>query len=104
MFKENTRHLQTTFFDIEPQLPKTKREKLEKSEENSFYHLIFSRIREKDFEGLYSENGSRPNAPVNRLVASTILMNKKSWTTKEMMGEVENITCCKKLSVKCTEC
>lgn len=89
MFRENTSHLQTSFFDIDKQLPESKRKKLQESEENSYYHLIFRRIREKDFEGLYSENGSRPNAPVNRLVSSIILMNKRGWTTKQMMEQVE---------------
>ena len=88
MFKENKSHSQGSFFDIENQLSKSRKKMLEKSEENSFYRLIFRKIDEKIFEVLYSDKGSRPNAPVNRLVSAIILSNKKGWTTKEMMEQV----------------
>ena len=40
-------------------------EKLKKLEEATFYNLIFSNIDEDDFTPLFSEKGSRPNAPVS---------------------------------------
>jgi hypothetical protein len=36
MFRENTTHLQTSFFDIENQLSERKRKKIRESEEYSF--------------------------------------------------------------------
>ena len=65
MFRKNTTHLQTSFFDIGNQLSERKRKKIKESEEYSFYQLIFRKINEEKFTGLYSENGSRPNAAVN---------------------------------------
>jgi len=88
MFKENKSHRQNSFFDIGAQLPESRRKMLDESEENSFYELIFCKIDEKIFEVLYSDKGSRPNAPVNRLVSIIILANKKGWTTKQMMEQV----------------
>lgn len=88
MFKANKSHRQNSFFDIGNQLPESRKKMLEESEENSFYELVFCKIDEKIFEVLYSDNGSRPNAPVNRLVSAIILANKKGWTTKQMMEQV----------------
>jgi len=89
MFKENTEHLQQTFYDMENYLSKTRQKKLKESEENTFYHMVFRQINEKNFECLYSDKGSRPNAPVNRMVSAIILKEKKGWTTKEMMDQVD---------------
>jgi len=47
MFRKNTTHLQTSFFDIESQLSESKRKKIRESEEYNFYQLIF----EKDKRG-----------------------------------------------------
>lgn len=87
MFREDTSHLQNSFFDIYRQLPASKKKKMEESEENSFYNLVFCRIKEKDFKCLYSEKGSRPNTPVNRLVAAIIWMWKKGWSVKELITQ-----------------
>ena len=77
MFRKNTSHLQPSLFGIASQLPKAKLKKLRKSKEYEFYRLIFRNINEKVFSVLYSDSCSRPNAPVNSLVASIILMNDK---------------------------
>ena len=69
MFRENTTHLQTSFFDIERQLSESKRKKIRESEEYNFYQLIFRKIKEENFAVLYSENGSRPNSAVNIMVS-----------------------------------
>jgi len=50
MFRKNTTHLQTSFFDIENQLSESKKKKIKESEEYSFYQLIFKKIKEEDFE------------------------------------------------------
>ena len=89
MFRENTSHLQSSLFGIASQLPKAKLEKLKKSKEQDFYQLVFCKISEKDFSVLHSDNCSRPNAPVNSLVASIILMYRNNWTTEELFDRID---------------
>jgi len=83
MFRKNTKHLQETLFGFRDDLQKKQQEELDKSEESKFYEIIFCSINEEDFECLYSETDSRPNAPVNALVSSLILMQKRSYTYEE---------------------
>jgi hypothetical protein len=80
VFRKNTSHLQSLLFGIASQLPEAKLKKLKKSKEYDFYHLVFCNINEKDFSVLYSDNSSRPNAPVNSLVASIILLYHNNWS------------------------
>jgi len=89
MFRKNTSHLQPSLFGIASQLPKAKLKKLKKSKEYDFYQLVFCRINEKDFSVLYSDNSSRPNAPVNSLVASIILMYHNNWTTEQLFNRID---------------
>jgi hypothetical protein len=89
MFRKNTTHLQTSFFDIENQLSESKRKKIRESEEYSFYQLIFKKIKEENFAVLYSENGSRPNSAVNIMVSAIILAHRKGWTIKEMLKQID---------------
>jgi len=77
MFRENTTHLQKSFFNIENQFSERKRKKIRESEEYSFYQLILRKIKEKNFAVLYSENGSRPNTAVNIMVSAIILGYRK---------------------------
>jgi hypothetical protein len=89
MFRKNTSHLQSSLFGIESQLPEAKLKKLKKSKEYEFYRLVFCKINEKDFSVLYSDNCSRPNAPVNSLVVSIILMYQNSWTTEQLFDHID---------------
>ncbi len=89
MFRKNTTHLQTSFFDIENQLSERKKKKIRGSEEYSFYQLIFKKIKEENFALLYSENGSRPNSAVNIMVSAIILAYRKGWTIKEMLEQID---------------
>jgi len=89
MFRKNTTHLQTSFFDIENQLSERKKKKIRESEEYSFYQLIFKKIKEENFAVLYSENGSRPNSAVNIMVSAIILAYRKGWTIKEMLEQID---------------
>jgi len=89
MFRENRAHLQATFFDIERELSESKRKKLKGSEEYSFYRLVFCKIKEEDFAVLYSEIGSRPNAPVNSLISSIILTHRKGWTIERLLDQID---------------
>lgn len=89
MFIKNSSHLQQDLFGFEFLLSESKRKKLQESEEACFYNLIFSKINEDDFSVLYSEKGSRPNAPVNTLVSSIILQDKKGWTVAELFDRID---------------
>lgn len=89
MFRENKSYLQTTFFDIMKGFSKRKRKRIMESEEYSFYELIFCNIKEEDFEGLYSKNGSRPNAPINIMISAIILAHRKGWTISEMLDQID---------------
>jgi len=89
MFRKNTSHLQSSLFGIASQLPETKLKKLKKSKEYDFYQFVFCKINEKDFSVLYSDHSSRPNAPVNSLVASIILMYHNNWTTEKLFDRID---------------
>jgi hypothetical protein len=89
MFRKNTSHLQSSLFGIASQLPKAKLKKLKKSKEYEFYRRVFCNINEDDFSLLYSDSSSRPNAPVNSLVASIILLYHNNWTTEKLFDHID---------------
>ena len=89
MFRKNTSHLQPSLFGTATQLPAAKLKKLRKSREHAFYQLVFRKIAEEDFAVLFSETFSRPNAPVNALVSSIILLNHNDWTTEQLFDRVD---------------
>ena len=84
MFYENNEHRQPSLFGFEMQLPEKKLKKLKASQEYHFYKLIFSKIDERKFACLFSDNYRRPNAPVNTLVASMILIQQNNWTIEKL--------------------
>jgi len=61
---------------------------IKKSEEYTFYTLIFCKIKENTFSKLYSDTKSRPNAPINAMVASLISMHRYSWTYEELFKHI----------------
>ncbi len=89
MFQENTEHKQPSLFGIASQLSPEKLERLKRSKEYYFYHLVFCNIREKDFEVLFSKEYSRPNAPVNSLVSAIILMTHHGWSINELFRQID---------------
>jgi hypothetical protein len=89
MFLKNTKHLQQNLFGSDNIFSNKKMEKLRTSEEAAFYNIIFSNIDEDDFAPLFSKKGSRPNAPVNTLVSSIILYNKRGWSVKELFKHID---------------
>ncbi|MBD3156213.1 DDE transposase [Candidatus Peregrinibacteria bacterium] len=89
MFLENKSHMQQDLFGIESQLSKSKRKKLRSSSYAFFYELIYCNIKENDFAVLFSDKGSRPNAPVNALVSALILYLKKGWTTEDLFERID---------------
>ena len=84
MFKENDNHLQQPLFSTINTLPNKQLERLKESWADTFYEDVFSRIEERDFEILYSDEPSRPNVPVNVLVGLEMLKAGFGWTDKEM--------------------
>lgn len=88
MFAENNNHNQENLFGFQNTLPKRQKKLLESSEEYRFYEIIFCNIKEEDYSVLYSNTGSRPNAPINAMVSSLILMQRYSWTYLELFKNI----------------
>jgi hypothetical protein len=89
MFRRNESHQQSELFGSQTLLSEQKREKLAGSEEAVFYELIFRAIPEAEFAVLYSEADSRPNAPVNTLVAALILKHRRAWSYQELFDHID---------------
>ena len=89
MFRKNTSHQQASLFGIASQLPEKKLKKLKKSKEYDFYRLLFCKINEDIFSVLFSESCSRPNAPINSLVSSMILLQHNRWTTGQLFDRID---------------
>jgi Transposase DDE domain/Transposase domain (DUF772) len=89
MFKQNKKYLQNNLFGLSDSLTENLQKEIQESEFQKFYELIFLNIREEDFECLYSEIGSRPNAPINVLVSSIILMHRYKWTYEQMFQQIK---------------
>ncbi len=89
MFKENTGHLQRDLFGISNRVSSSLMKKISGSPEYLFYQLIFSRIDEKLFEGLYCEEASRPNAAINAMVSALILIKHHNWTYEELFENIQ---------------
>ena len=88
MFKKNTKHLQSDLFGFYNTVPQSMKKKILQSEEYHFYKIIFSNIDEAIFSDLYSDQKSRPNSPINAMVASLLLMNRRTWTYEELFKNI----------------
>ena len=84
MFRENKENKQESFFSVENLLPKKLWERLSNSWAGTFYQEVFCRIDEKIFALLYSDKDSRPNVPINVLVALEILKSGYGWSDEEL--------------------
>ena len=73
MFEENNGHEQESLFSPIKDLPPEIKEKLQNHWSTHFYEHIFTQIDETKFEPLYHDGYSRPNKPVNELVALEII-------------------------------
>ena len=89
MFRENDKHLQHGLFDTFQQLPAKVQKRLEESWADTFYRQVFCRIDESHFAVLYSAEPSRPNTPINVLVAAEILKSGFGWTDEELYDEIQ---------------
>jgi hypothetical protein len=88
MFRQNEEHRQQSFFNAENQLPPKLRAALRESWAETFYRELFCRIDETLFAPLYSEEASRPNSPVNVLMAAEILKYGFGWSDEELYNEI----------------
>ncbi len=88
MFKKNVTHLQEDLYSFMQTTSKSYRESIEASEERCFYKLIFCQIPEDLFSSLYSDEKSRPNAPINAMVSALILQNHYAWTYEELFKHI----------------
>ncbi len=86
MFKKNPSVGQTNFYDPYHTFPKYVKNALHKSWADYFYHHVFKNINEERFSVLYSDNYSRPNAPVNILVGLLFLKELNQWTDEELIS------------------
>jgi hypothetical protein len=84
MYKANKRHLQPLLISTVNDLPEKQRKQLEKSWAGSFYSETFCRIPENLFAVLYANLPSRPNVPVNQLVALDMLKVRFGWSDEEL--------------------
>jgi hypothetical protein len=89
MFKKNVDHTQADIFGLYNTLPEKMKKGVEKSEHYTFYKLIFCNIKEALFSKLYSDKKSRPNAPINAMVASLILMHRYNWTYEQLFEHIQ---------------
>jgi len=84
MFRKNDVHLQTVMLSSVDALPEKQQRRLAESWAGTFYRELFSRIDETRYAVLYSDEPSRPNIPVNVLVALEYLKAGRGWSDEEM--------------------
>ena len=89
MFKKNIDHTQADIFGLYNTLPDNMKKKVKKSEHYTFYKLIFCNIKEALSSKLYSDKKSRPNAPINAMFASLILMHRYNWTYEQLFEHIQ---------------
>lgn len=87
MFRKNVEHEQLDLFDYDFSALERVRKLVEKTEEYSFYELIFSQIKEDLFTKLYSHTG-RPNSPINSMLSALIIKEKKNWSYRELFKQL----------------
>jgi hypothetical protein len=85
MFRENLPKRQMHFFSLENQLTESRRKRLHQSWAQKFYRHVFLKINESHFAVLYSKKKTRPNFPVNILVALEIIKAMFNYTDEELL-------------------
>jgi hypothetical protein len=84
MYKPNKKHLQPPLMSTVQALPDKHRQRLEQSWAGEFYRQFFCRLKEHPFAVLFADCPSRPNTPVNVLVALDILKAGFGWSDEEL--------------------
>lgn len=86
MFRENTRHLQTRFFDSTDTMCSGVKDKFDKSWSPAFYENVFCKIDERPFAKLYGDYGA-PNFPVNILLSLELIKHLFDYSDDELMNQ-----------------
>lgn len=73
------------FFSLENQLTENRLKRLRSSWAQKFYQHVFLKINESHFAVLYSQKKTRPNFPVNILVALEIIKALFNYTDEELV-------------------
>jgi hypothetical protein len=84
MYKANKKHLQPPLISNVQALPDKHRQRLDQSWAGEFYRQFFCRLNEGAFSCLYVDHPSRPNIPVNVLVALDTLKAGFGWSDEEL--------------------
>lgn len=84
MYKANKKHLQPPLISNVQELPDKHRQRLEQSWAGEFYREFFCRLNEQPFACLFADHPSRPNIPVNVLVALDVLKAGFGWSDEEL--------------------
>lgn len=88
MFCKNNAQ-QTTFLDPVAQMPKYLQDILKKSWAQAFRDYIFPQINEERFSVIYSSNhASRPNTPINIIIALLMIKEIFQQTDEELIGSL----------------
>ncbi len=87
MFRKNDKR-QKSIFGAEMLLSVDMQKRLEQSWALTFRQEVFERIDEGIFAKLYSEEKSRPNAPVNVMMGAEILKAGWGWSDEELYEAV----------------
>lgn len=88
MFRENESDCQQSFFDAERWLARRQREQMRNSWASTYRRTVHAQINEARFAVLYSDEPSRPNAPINHLVDFEILKSGFGWSDAEAYEQV----------------
>ena len=86
MYKKNPAGKQLNLTDPYMYYPKYITEMLHNSWAEYFFNSIFSNINEERFSLLYSDNFSRPNAPVNIMIGLLTLKELNQWSDEELIA------------------
>ncbi len=89
MFKKNLHHRQKDMFSFVDALPETLQNDIREAPESHFYELIFRKIPEERFALLFSDEKSRPNAPINCMVAAFILKERHQWSYEQLFDSIK---------------
>lgn len=84
MFRQNQSHLQQQMLTAVDTLPQAQFARLESSWAGAFYREFFVRIDELPYAVLFSAKDSRPNIPINVLVALEVLKAGFNWSDEDL--------------------
>jgi hypothetical protein len=84
MFRKNKQRQKSLLFGPEMILSQRLQAQLQRSWAATFRSEVFERMDEELFAPLYSEQASRPNAPVNVLMGFEIIKAGQGWSDEEL--------------------